>query len=632
MSDDNYQTEVNCSHVQKLLFQAEEEFQCDNIEVALYCCNAVIESLQPYIDNLNKRTKCLSRPSIQSAHKKTKSKPTVGSGDYTLQSNNLSHNTTEWDPVKFLSIGELTELITNPPGSTCSEAKFGKAFAIYGEEFARSVFKIVKGTSAVSLKSLAQWSMIGLLENYCHNIIASGNTPKFDDGPDPVLFCPVHDSSEMRFDDNAVYPTTAALSNVVRKFVQDLDLCHLVQASLFTSFFTPPDGSSLPVCFHTDLSQKQKILSVASYKGNWLSSDHIGSILKQHELCRDPALLYSLTSLKRAHCYFVMNQSSQCAEDSSAVLKVPAELPNSIKAIANLLKAKCLYRAGTTAKEAAKLETKESDIWKTQLQYLRLYRTAAQSFAYALEIMNESEFNLEMHECNVEMVICLHEVLTAQRSDCQLKTCCLCWKNSRLSDSHIFPKFILELLREEVGILVGNKLKGPRQVHYPMLCNECEQRFCNSGEKHFKSLFLEKVRKQPSKKLEISHGHWLYYFFASLIWRVYFQFKYKAASFSEVLRNLPLFAMRKFLLTGDIQHLTTDCFLYLFVDKDVFDEVLCKASRYKSLARKGGGCSFHPGESLYICYFLSCVPYSHNSECFLGARVPETAKVRKRCL
>lgn len=300
-----------------------------------------------------------------------------------------------------------------------------------------------------------------------------------------------------------------------------------------------------------------------------------------------------------------MNQPSQCAEDSGAVLKLPVELPNVVKATANLLKAKSLYRVGTIAKEAALLETKESDIWKAQLQYLRLYRNAALSFAYALELINESEFNSEMHECNVEMVTSLHEVLTAQRSDCQLKTCCLCWKNSHLSDSHIFPKFILELLREEVGILVGNKLKGPRQVHYPMLCNECEQRFCNWGETHFKTLFLEKVRKQPSEKLEISHGHWLYYFFASLIWRVYFQFKYKAARFSEVLKNLPLFAMRKFLLTGDIQHLTTDCFLYLFVDKDVFDEVLCKTSHYKSLARKGGGCSFHPDESLFICYFLN---------------------------
>lgn len=299
MADSNFQTEVNCAHVQKLLLQAKEEFQCNNVEVALDCCTTIIESLQPYIDNLNKRTKRLSRPSIQSAHKKAKSKPTVGSSDYALHILKRSHNATEWDPVEFLSIGELTELIISPPGYTCSEAKFGKAFAIYGEEFARSVFKIVKGTSVASLESLARWSMIELLENYCHNIIASGNTPKFDEGPDPVLFCPVHDSSETRFDDNAVYPTTAALSNVVRKFVQDLDLCHLIQASLLTNLFTP-DGCFLPVCFHTDLSQKQRILSVAGYKGNWFSSDHIGSILKQHEMCGDPTLLYALTCLKRA--------------------------------------------------------------------------------------------------------------------------------------------------------------------------------------------------------------------------------------------------------------------------------------------------------------------------------------------
>jgi hypothetical protein len=583
------------------LLLAEEEIQHSNFEEALEYCTTAIKSLLPYIDNLIKKAKSPSQHKTKNEPKKESK--TSCNDHHMFKSSKLSYHFIEKDPVEFLSIGELTELITNPPGRTCCESKFGKAFAICGEKFAYSVFKIVKGTSVPSLESLAQWSIIELIENYCHNILSSGNTPEFDKDPDPVLFCPVHDSSEKRFDDNAMYPTTTMLSNLVRKFVEDLDVCHSVQASLLTNFLNP-DSLSSSVCFHTDLFVKQKIISVASYKGNWLSLKDIGSFMKQCELQGDPILLYALTYLKRSYIYFAMNQPTRCTEDSSAILKIPAVLPNDIKAIANLMKARSLYKAGNIAKEAAMLETNEAITWKLQLEYLRMYKAAAVSYAFSLELMNESEFNSEMHECNVEMVICLNEVLAAQRSDCQLKTCCLCWRNSNLRNSHVFPKFILDILGDDGNILVGNQLKGPKQVHWPMLCHECEQRFCNWGETHFKKLFLEKVCNKPGEMLEISHSNWLYYFFASLIWRVYFHFKYKV-NFSEVLSYLPFFAMRKFLLTGDTQHLTTDCFLYLFIDKDVFDEVHCKTSTYKSFARRGGGYMFRLDESLYICYFLN---------------------------
>lgn len=591
MADQELATEVDCVH---LLLDAEKE---QDVNVALSHCTAVAETLRPYTENLSRKK---NTPISKGTRKKV-----IGSSDYALKTSglNLRHDSIEYDLVKSFSIGELTDHITNPPGRTCPEAKFGKAFAIYGQEFACSVFKMIKGTSVPSLESLARWSIIGLFEIYCHNIIASGKNPKFDECPDPVLYCPIHDSNEMRFDDGSVYPVTTALSNAIRKFMQDLDLSHQLQ---FTSILSYPDGYLLPVCFHTDLFLKQKMLSVASYNGNWLDSNYIASISKQHHgWCGDLVLLYATACLKRAHCYFIMNQYSQCTEESNTVLKVPVELPNSIRARANLLRARSLYRAGEMAKEASLLKIKKSDCWRAQLQYLQLFRTAAQSFAYALELMNESEFNSEMHDCNIEMVLCLHEVFTAHRSDCQLKTCCLCWKNSHLCGSHIFPRFILEVLSSEAGILVGSELKGPKQVHYQMLCDECEQRFCNWGETYFKNLFFERVREQPSAKLEIPHSYWLYYFFSSLIWRLYFQFKYKASSFSEMLKNLPIFAMRKFLLSGDIQHLTTDCFLYLFIDKDVFDEVLCNLSHYKSYARRGGGCSFDPDESVFICYFLN---------------------------
>lgn len=601
MANKNVMTEDSLIPIQKLLLLAEEEIQCSNFEKALEYCITAIKSLLPYVDNLIKKAKSPSQHKTKNELKK-ESKPSCND-HHTFKSSKLSYNFIERDPVEFLSIGELTEFITNPPGRTCCESKFGKAFAIYGEKFAYSVFKIVKGTSVPSLESLARWSIIELIENYCHNILSSGNTPEFGEDPDPVLFCPIHDSSEERFDDNAMYPTTTMLSNLVRKFVEDLDVCHSVQASLLTNFLNP-DSLNPPVCFHTDLFVKQKIISVANYKGNWLNLKDIGSFMKQCEVQENPILLYALTYLKRSYVYFAMNQPTHCTEDSSAILKIPAVLPNDMKAIANLLKARSLYKAGNIAKEAAMLETNEAVTWKLQLEYLRMYKAAAVSYAFTLELMNESEFNSEMHECNVEMVICLNEVLAAQRSDCQLKTCCLCWRNSSLRNSHIFPKFILDILGDDGNILVGNQLKGPKQVHWPMLCHECEQRFCNWGETHFKKLFLEKVCNKPGEMLEISHSNWLYYFFASLIWRVYFHFKYKV-NFSEVLSYLPFFAMRKFLLTGDIQHLTTDCFLYLFIDKDVFDEVRCKTSTYKSFARRGGGYMFRLDESLYICYFLN---------------------------
>ena len=597
MADGNALAKGTLTLVQKLLLQAKEEFQQKNFEGALKYCTAIIESLQPCVDDLHKKA------SGPSPCKSKKSPPKVRSNQYTriVTRSESSCNSSEWDPVGILSIGELTELITNPPGQTCSESKFAKAFAIGGEEFARSVFKIIKGTSVTSLESLARWAVIQLLENYCHNILVSRNTPEYDKGPDPVLLCPVYDTNELRFDDNAMYSTTTMLSNLIRKFMEDLDVCHSVQASLLASFLRANDCSVL-VTFHTDLSLKQNFLTVNACKRNWLNLKHVESLMIQCEQQEDPVLLYALMHLKRSYIYFVLNQPANCAQDSSTLLKLPVVLANDVKVTANLLKARSLYKAGHVAKKAAMLEDKESLTWKRQLEYLRFYRSAALSFAYALELMNESEFSSEMHECNIEMIICLQEVLAAQRSDCQLKTCCLCWKNCNLQNSHILPKFILQMLGDDGNILVGNELKGSKQVHYPMLCHDCEQQFCNLGETHFKKLFLDKVRSKPNKRLEISHGDWFYYFIASLIWRVYLHFKYKV-NFSEVLRHLPFFAMRKFLLTGDIKHLTTDCFIYLFVDKDVFDEDLCKMSTYKSFARRGGGCTFIFDESLYICYF-----------------------------
>ena len=451
---------------------------------------------------------------------------------------------------------------------------------------------------------MARWSIIQLIENYCSNILASGNTPEYDAGPDPVILCPVYDSSESRFDDASMYPTTTIISNLVRKFMEDLDVCYSVQASLLTEILRCEcNNNMLAVSFHTDLSLKQKLLSVSTCKRNWLDLSHITSLMTQCDQ-DDPILLCALMYLKRSYIYFIMNQPTKCAQESNTLLKVLALLPNDVKATANLLKARSLYKAGNTAKKTAMLETNESVTWKMQLEYLRLYRTAALSFAHALELMNESEFNSEMHECNVEMIICLQEVLASQRSDCQLKTCCLCWKNGNLQNSHVLPKFILQMLGDDGNVLVGNNLKGSKQVHYPMLCHTCEQRFCNWGEAHFKRIFLDKVRSKPGQKLEISHGHWLYYFFSSLIWRVYLHFKYKV-SFCEVLTYLPFFAMRRYLLSGDIEHLTTDCFLYLFVDKDVFDEEHCKMSTHKSYARRGGGYTFLFDQSLYICYFFN---------------------------
>lgn len=578
--------------VQRLLQVGHEDF-----EGVVEYCTSVIQGLHPYINSLSK----MKKKGVPKGKTNKKAKRALVGSDRIPKNidSGLKLSSTNWDPVGFLSIGELTEHVTSPPGYTCSEAIFGKAFAIFGVEFARSVFKIVKGTEVSSLESLARWTMIKMLEDFCRNILASGTTPAFDEGPDPVLFCPVYDSSELRFGDSAFYPTTVALSNLVKKFVQDIDFYRLTNFSHF------PDGHYLPVSFHTDLCMKQNMLSAAVYEGDWLNISHLDSILKRHEHCGDQALVYALVHLKRAQCFYAMNKFFDCVEDCGTVLRVPAEISNGIKALANLLKAKSQYQIAKDIEEGCLVLDKESNIWKTQLQYLKWYRSAALSFAYVLELSNETEFNSEMHECNVEMITSLHKVLAAQRADCQLKTCCLCWKNSQLCGSHIFPRFILEALRSEVGILVGNALKGPRQVNYPMLCDECEQRFCNWGETPFKNFFFVKVHEQPSVKLDIYHGPWLYYFFASLMWRIQFVMKYKAFSFSEMLGKVPFFLVRRFLLTYDIQHLTSDCFLYLFFDKDEFDEEFCKTSLYKSYARKGGGYSFDPDQHMFICYFLN---------------------------
>ena len=580
--------DLDSTAVFQKLKQAEVEFDHKNIKEAIDYCTSVAKSLQPYVNNLKKTER-------QSKHTDTPGKNKVLSklSDFTTVSHSLSH---EKEPIEFLGIGELTHLVTSPPGGTCTEGKFGKAFAIYGEDFARSVFKIVKKTSVPTLESLARWSLIGLLETFCHNILTSGITPEFKEGPDPVLFCPVHDSGVARFN-HSVYPTTTALSNLVRKFVQDLDLNHLIW-----TLSMPSLSSDLPVSFHTDLFLKQKALSIAKSNSNCFD---FSFMLKQPEVQGDLALFYALACLKRAHCYFVTDQYTQALEEASAVLKVPTDLIDCIKITAHVLKAKSSYRIGKAAQEASRLVTEEVDKWKAQLEYLQYYRTSASNFAHALELMNESEFSSVMHDCNVEMAICLQEVLAAQRSECQPKTCCLCWRNAPLRGSHVIPRFILAKFSDEVGIIAGDQLKGPKQIRYRMLCSDCEQRFCTWGEKPFCDLYFEKVLQNSSKKLEILYGHWMYYFFTSLMWRICFVFKYKATNFPAILSNTPIFAMRRFLLTGKIQYLTTDCLIYLFIDKHVFDEKYCIMSSYKTFARRGIGCCFQTEECLFICNFFN---------------------------
>ena len=174
--------DLDSTAVFQKLKQAEVEFDHKNIKEAIDYCTSVAKSLQPYVNNLKKTER-------QSKHTDTPGKNKVLSklSDFTTVSHSLSH---EKEPIEFLGIGELTHLVTSPPGGTCTEGKFGKAFAIYGEDFARSVFKIVKKTSVPTLESLARWSLIGLLETFCHNILTSGITPEFKEGPDPVLFLP----------------------------------------------------------------------------------------------------------------------------------------------------------------------------------------------------------------------------------------------------------------------------------------------------------------------------------------------------------------------------------------------------------------------------------------------------------
>ena len=410
----------------------------------------------------------------------------------------------------------------------------------------------------------------------------------------------------MRFEDDAIYPTTTMLSNAARVFILELGL--KAQILSFSSLSLSCLPKVVPIHFHSDIPLKEKYL-MPSPKSNWLDESPVPAMLEESQTTSlDVVNLYTLALMQKAYCSFQLQEPQKCINDCITISKIPglaSKVSPKILSRIHLLKARSLYQIGKQKKMAdAKNQMSIGERFKSEKEYLDNFKNAAMNYAIALEKADLSEFNSEMHECNIEMAMCLQQVLVAKRSDCQLKTCCLCWRQRPLKNSHIIPKGILRALTEKSKLLMKEELKGAAQVTYPMLCGDCEKRLDENGENDFIHEIFHKILDNPKQRHSIPFKGWLYYFLASVIWRLLFVGNYK--NFKEVLNIIPFFTLRTFLLSNDTNCLTSDCLLYVFVDSEEHKELLCSQSPYKNLARKGISYIFEPfDENLCICHFLN---------------------------
>lgn len=101
-------------------------------------------------------------------------------------------------------------------------------------------------------------------------------------------------------------------------------------------------------------------------------------------------------------------------------------------------------------------------------------------------------------------------------------TCHLCRSFGSLRQSHILPAFVARWLKKTsaTGVLRrGSMPNRPVQdtLKIPLLCDDCERRFCKWETEFYQRVFLPWHSRKPASG---SYGPWLHQFLVSLVWRI----------------------------------------------------------------------------------------------------------------
>ena len=334
------------------------------------------------------------------------------------------------------------------------------------------------------------------------------------------------------------------------------------------------------------------------------------------------ALLYYEALAKRAYCYLRLDMYCECIDDCDLYQDSPvaATLSQDCSKLLYLYKAQALYQRALRQKEEAN-KTNHGSIPpnKTAGENRILYeeasldfRNAAFHFAKALELFGESEFNLEYFNCNIQLVISQYEVLILNMpgKKFHLKTCCLCWKNveNNLEDSHVYPRFVLKEIALGGKIQFQSKLKGINVLTWKMLCKECEGKFSNKGEVHFKRTFEDFMYKSPECAHKIAYNEWLHYLFISIMWRNLLI--NESNHISLLFGNFQYLKIRQYLLTGNPTHLPIVQSLHLYVDKHTHTDISMPNTEKIHKARKEIQFACDPKEYclLHFWWFYALLP------------------------
>lgn len=330
-------------------------------------------------------------------------------------------------------------------------------------------------------------------------------------------------------------------------------------------------------------------------------------------------LLLAHSLIKRAYCLLQLSRFEECIADCESFWTL-TNVTSEQTILMNLYKAKALFNLAKLKKmQADELNTGHllpgDTVGSLRHRYeeaISKFKDSSLYYARTLELMQTSEFEPRLAECNPEMITSQHEVLRADLpgSKYQLKTCCLCWRNVKgsLENSHAFPRFVLRLLAQGGKVRHKTEIKGIKDVAWKMLCSQCEEKFSGKGEVQFNKAF-ELFLKDPASAHKIFYKEWLHFFLLSIVWRLVLVDQ--VTDISCVLESSPFMMIRRYLLSGDPGCLPITCPVYVYIDRDTHSDISALPSNFIHQARKGLQFKCDPTEFFFahFWWFFVVVPF-----------------------
>ena len=537
----------------------------------------VIEGLEPLIKQFGSQVKGkLKDNSNMEGKKNVTSAESTSQSERQKQSKGLSKTTVESSAMDMNITCEIEMTLNSMPEGPSHHFQrvLASALSLLPSSAVKEVVQIPRGrTSVFSLQALAQWSLINLFNTYWHNL-NSLQVPLLHVRYHPILLSCI-DKEVERFQGRKltdVYPYTSQLSSVLWMFSCELELKKQNSKVLNHSQSLTNNNQSNTA----HLKPRVQVMSKqSSNSSKALNSQTATTSSEKPGEWQDTEMIltYAKAIANRAQCFLNQSSFDKCVRDCNLFLEIPdvEDIPVELKAKVNFRKGRALFRGALLKKDKfnCAFEEKGPTYFQSErgraayIEYLKDFKNAAISFAHALFGLNLSEFQGNLHECNVEMFISQYEVLQAKVGECKLGTCCLCWKNAKLLQSHIFPKFILNHLSDSGRLLFGSQLRGPSQATWCMLCEECELLFCKTGEDPFSKDTFQPFLQQPAEPLQVKYGLSMFYFFASLMWRVMYCIQYEKSGLEikEALNVFRYFDIRKYLMSKNPVYLHQSCML-----------------------------------------------------------------------